>query len=67
MKKLNFQSPKELVVWLMDNERQEIADRYGRKWKYVDYCFYFQDLGDPYFKGLDCLHLYATDLYGTAL
>jgi hypothetical protein len=49
----------------MINEHLEICDFYGRRWKYENYTFYFKDIGrdDEYERGLDCLHLFGTELY----
>lgn len=64
MRKIEFKSPKEMVNWLMDNQGVELADGYGRRWKYEGYSFYFKDIGmlDEYERGIDCLHLYATPI-----
>lgn len=58
-----FQSPKEMVNWLMDNEGQELSDYYGRKWKYANYKFHFKDIGtfDKFEENkIPCLHLFKT-------
>jgi len=62
--KIQFDSVKDFVGWLIDNAGYEVLDYYGRRWKYEDYNFYFKDIGhnDRYEKGIDCLHLYGTDL-----
>lgn len=64
MKELEFKSPQEFILWLMDNEGKEICDCYGRKWKYEDYSFFFKDIckTDVYFRGVECLHLFKTTL-----
>jgi hypothetical protein len=64
MENISFKNEKEMVNWLIDNEHKELADAYGRSWKYLDYVFYFKDLGDEYEKEkIDCLHLCQTDMY----
>ena len=62
MRKIEFKTAKEMVNWLIDNPRIELADSYGRKWKYDNFTFYFKDIGtnDKYKEGLSCLHLYGT-------
>lgn len=65
MIKIKFNSPQEMILWLMNNEGQLIADNYGREWKYKEYTFYFKDLGDAFKEGVRCLHLFGTDLYHT--
>lgn len=63
--KTDFKSPQEMVNWLMDNEGKQLADGYGRKWKYKEFKFYFKDIGmfDVYEEGISCLHLYATGIF----
>ena len=64
MRKIEFKTAKEMVNWLMDNERIELADGYGRRWKYVNFSFYFKNIGthDTYQETIDCLHLYGTPI-----
>ena len=59
MKKIKFETPNQMVNWLMDNEGKQLDDEYGRKWKYVNYSFYFRDIGrlSKYKEGIRCLHL----------
>ena len=59
---IRFASAKGMVCWLIDNEGDELADGYGRKWKYESNKFYFKDIGlhDEYQEGVRCLHLYGT-------
>ena len=61
---IEFESIKEMVNYLIDNEGDIIADAYGRRWKFEDYQFYFRDVGtfSEYEQTLTCLHLYKTDL-----
>lgn len=65
MERAEFKTAKEMVNWLMDNEGKQLADGYGRKWKYESFKFYFKDIGtnDKYKQGISCLHLYGT-LFG---
>jgi len=64
MIKIKFNSALEMVSWLMNNESKFLADNYGRRWKYLEYTFYFQDLSDnDLTPGFECLHLFGTDLY----
>jgi hypothetical protein len=66
MNAIKFNSVKEFVNWLIDHEGFVIADEYGREWKYVNYCFYFKDIGkkdDPFQDTLQCVHLFRTSLY----
>jgi len=65
METLKFNSPKEMVNWLMDNHANILSDSYGRKWKYVNYKFFFKDIGlyDEFEEGIYCLHLFGTNLY----
>jgi len=63
MKTHKFTTPQEMVLWLMDNENEEIRDDYGRRWVYRGWTFYFGDLEEDLKVGIDCLHLYATNLH----
>ena len=60
-----FNTPKEMVVWLLDNEGKQLADNYGRLWKYENLAFHLKDIGtfDTYEVGIYCLHLYGTNLH----
>jgi len=62
---IKFETVQEFVSWLIENPTKEIADGYGRKWKYRNFKFYFKDIGtkDEYQEGIKCLHLYQTPLY----
>ena len=64
MRKIEFKTAKEMVNWLMDNQGTELADGYGRRWKYENFNFYFKDIGtnDKYEEGVSCLHLYGTPI-----
>ena len=64
MKEIKFNSVKEMVNWLLDNESKELLDAYGRKWKYENYQFYFKDIGtfDDFKEELQCLHLFRTNM-----
>lgn len=64
---LNFKSAKEFVNFLMDNEGKVVSDGYGRQWLYEDFSFSFKDIGtyDIFRDGLNCLHLYGTNLFYT--
>jgi len=64
MKEIKFKAAKEMVNWLMDNEGSELADNYGRIWKYENFSFYFKDIGthDKYTETISCLHLYGTPM-----
>lgn len=57
-----FESVKEMVNWLLDNEGKILSDSYGRKWKYENYKFYCKDIGtnDTFKEGLYYLHLFKT-------
>lgn len=59
---IRFTSAKEFVIWLIDNEGLEIRDHYGRRWKYKDLSFWFQDIGTYYKSSIECVHLYGTNL-----
>ena len=57
----NFDTPQQMVNWLMENEGLELGDGFGRRWKYENYKFYFQDISkDTYSEKVSCLHLYRT-------
>jgi hypothetical protein len=62
MERAEFKTAKEMVNWLMENEGKQLADGYGRRWKYEKFSFYFKDIGtnDKYEEGISCLHLYGT-------
>jgi DnaJ-class molecular chaperone len=59
-----FNSVKEFVNWLIDNEGKILADGYGRQWKYERYGFQFKDIGtnDVFNDGLKCVHLFGTQI-----
>ena len=60
---LYFKDAKEMVCWLMDNERSILADNYGRNWFYADCKFYFKPLGSNRFiNSIQCLHLFGTEI-----
>ena len=61
---VRFNSVKEFVNWLIDNEGKILADRYGRQWKYERYGFQFKDIGttDVFQDGLHCVHLFGTEI-----
>lgn len=63
--KINFNSVKEMVSWLIDNEGKILFDYYGRRWKYFNFNFNYSDLGENDFEltKIDCLHLYQTGFY----
>ena len=58
--KKKFDTPQQMVNWLMENEGLELGDEYGRKWKYLNYEFYFRDIGthSEYVEKISCLHLF---------
>lgn len=64
MKKIEFRTVNEMVNWLMDNPGAELADGYGRRWKYENFQFHFKDIetNDKYEEGIACLHLYGTPM-----
>lgn len=61
---MNFKTANQMVNWLMSNEGKQLADGYGRRWKYENFTFYFKDIGtlDKYEEKINCLHLYATPI-----
>ena len=60
---MKYDSVKDFVADLIDNESDVFGDSYGRKWMYENYEFYHKDLGETAWKGgLFCLHLYGTDI-----
>jgi len=63
-KEQEFKTAKEMINWLIDNQGIELADGYGRRWKYENFNFYFKDIGrnDTYKEGISCLHLYGTPI-----
>ena len=65
MDNIKFNTVKSMVSWLIDNEGKVLADDYGREWKYINFKFFFKDIGgirDRCFEPdkLTCLHLYDT-------
>jgi len=43
---------------MIDNEGVVFFDKYGRRWKYENFNFWFSDIGNVEFiKGLKCIHL----------
>jgi len=65
MHDLHFNSVKEFVNWLIDNEGSIVYDNYGRQWRYEKYGFQFKDIGtnDVFEDGLKCVHLFQTSLH----
>ena len=63
MEKIEFQSVKEMINWLIDNEGSVLFDDYGRRWLYKNYKFRFGNINEPFEMKLDCLHLFKTNLY----
>jgi len=64
--RIRFRSVKEMVNWLIDNESKELADHYGRIWKYERYKFYYHDISDDgheFSEGIKALHLFGTIMY----
>ena len=60
---ISYNSVKEFVSALIDNEGVIFGDTYGRKWMYKDFQFMHKDLGNNAWEiGLVCLHLYGTDI-----
>ena len=61
MEEIKFKTANEMINWLMNNEGKQLADNYGRKWKYENYSFYFKDIGDndEYEETIKCLHLFG--------
>lgn len=58
-----YESVKEFINDLMDNEGSVFADAYGRYWKYETFRFSHKDLGDKTWNnGLFCLHLYGAGI-----
>jgi hypothetical protein len=61
---MKYESVKEFVGDLIDNEGITFADNFGRKWQYKNYAFINKDLGDiAWSLGLDNLHLYGTNIF----
>lgn len=56
----NFESVKEMLNWLIDNEGEILSDSYGRRWMYKYFDFYFGDINEEIKECIDCLHLYKT-------
>jgi len=57
-----YESVKEFICDLIDNEGVTFGDTYGRHWVYKDYEFHFCNIGYRWKHGLDCLHLYGTGI-----
>jgi hypothetical protein len=57
-----FNSAKEFVASMMENEGSLFFDHYGREWRYENYQFTFKDIGadSVHRKGIKCLHLFGT-------
>jgi hypothetical protein len=63
MNEIKFNSVKDFVNWLIDNEGRILADGYGRQWKYQNSIFYFKDISNTVFEdGLKCAHLFGTQI-----
>ena len=65
MKKIEFKSPREFVLWLLDHQGKILADDYGRQWMFENYTFRFKDIGlfDTFENSLRCVHLFGSNLY----
>ena len=59
---MKYESAKDFVYDLMDNEGVDFCDSYGRKWWYRNYVFSFKDIDGVCRGGLHCLHLYGTEI-----
>ena len=58
-----YDSVKEFINDLIDNEGCVFKDEYGRCWMYNDCNFWHKDLCDSeWVYGLFCLHLYGTGI-----
>ena len=59
---MKFESAKDFVTAMMDNEGKLFFDHYGRQWRYSNYKFTFKDIGaDSVHKTeVACLHLFGT-------
>ena len=56
-----FNSAKEFVIAMMENEGFYFYDNYGREWMYQSYEFYFKDIGEEILtKKVCCLCLFST-------
>lgn len=64
MEEVKFNSVKDFVNFLIDNEGKVLADMYGRQWKYERFAFQFKDIGsnDVFEYGLQCVHLFSTKI-----
>lgn len=62
---MKFNTVQEFVLWLINNPTKELADSYGRRWKYRNFKFYFKDIGlnKVYEEKISCLHLYQTKIF----
>ena len=59
----NYNSVKDFINDLIDNEGVIFSDSYGRCWMYENYQFIHKDLGDSTWNtGLFCLHLYGSGI-----
>jgi len=61
---MRYSSVKEFVNDMLDNEGILFCDNYGRRWKYENYQFYFQDIAESKFNAdnISCLHLFGTEI-----
>ena len=39
MREIKFNTVQEMVIWLIENQGKELADGYGRMWKYEKFKF----------------------------
>lgn len=62
---MKFGSAKEMMIWLIMHEGEQLGDEDGRRWKYENFEFYFKDFSDGHEWQLGVLgmQLFGTDIY----
>ena len=60
---IEYNTVSEFLVDMVSNEGLIFSDKYGRRWKYVYYRFYFADINKGFkIDNIRCLHLFQTGI-----
>lgn len=58
-----YKTLEDFLLEMIRNEKIIFSDRYGRRWKYEKYSFYYADINCTFKKDtIDCLHLFGTGI-----
>lgn len=60
---IKYNTVSEFLIDMINNDGEIFYDRYGRRWKYSHYMFYFADINKDFdSNNLDCLHLFQAGI-----